>query len=177
MICGAHAKQTKQPCKYKAGFRTIHPGTGRCWLHGGATPKRKPTIDDLAPVYKDLAKQFANDSTVFDMRREIGIIRAAQEQSMTAYDATPDKDKMDIEQHLAYLSVAASKIQERFYNITYAKQYAITIQQLEEIIVSILAILQREIKDEKLLEQLAYCFREEIRIPTSRAPSLPTSTT
>jgi hypothetical protein len=37
--CGA--KTTRgggHPCKHPAGYKTTHRGTGRCWLHGGATP-------------------------------------------------------------------------------------------------------------------------------------------
>lgn len=37
-LCGAHSKSTGQPCQMGAGQRTDHPGTGRCWLHGGRTP-------------------------------------------------------------------------------------------------------------------------------------------
>jgi hypothetical protein len=35
--CGATRKQTGGACRHPAGFRTSHPGTGRCFLHGGAT--------------------------------------------------------------------------------------------------------------------------------------------
>jgi hypothetical protein len=36
--CGAHARQTGGPCHQWKGFRTAHPGSGRCWLHGGRSP-------------------------------------------------------------------------------------------------------------------------------------------
>lgn len=45
--CGAKTRSTEEhrgpgtPCRHWAGFRTSHPGTGRCYLHGGATPAHK----------------------------------------------------------------------------------------------------------------------------------------
>ena len=35
-----NARTPKGYCKNKAGFRTVHLGEGRCWLHGGNTPAR-----------------------------------------------------------------------------------------------------------------------------------------
>jgi hypothetical protein len=35
--CGAETRSGKA-CKQSAGARTNHTGTGRCWLHGGASP-------------------------------------------------------------------------------------------------------------------------------------------
>lgn len=41
--CGAKAKQSKgvEYCRHYKGFRTNHPGTGRCWLHGGRSEGQK----------------------------------------------------------------------------------------------------------------------------------------
>ncbi len=35
--CGAKTK-TGRPCRHPKGFRTDHPGSGRCYRHGGASP-------------------------------------------------------------------------------------------------------------------------------------------
>lgn len=40
--CKAKTKATGAPCRNEAGERTDHPGKGRCWLHGGASPGGKP---------------------------------------------------------------------------------------------------------------------------------------
>jgi hypothetical protein len=35
-ICGAKTRAAdRHPCRNAAGYRTIHPGKGRCWRHGG----------------------------------------------------------------------------------------------------------------------------------------------
>jgi len=40
-ICGATSKRNGSPCRHPAGLRTDHPGSGRCYLHGGLTPAPK----------------------------------------------------------------------------------------------------------------------------------------
>ena len=35
--CGAKTKSGR-PCRHTKGFRTDHPGSGRCYRHGGASP-------------------------------------------------------------------------------------------------------------------------------------------
>jgi hypothetical protein len=35
--CGAKARSTGKPCRLPAGFKTPHPGRGRCAHHGGST--------------------------------------------------------------------------------------------------------------------------------------------
>jgi hypothetical protein len=37
--CGAKTR-AGTPCRQKRGWRTSHPGQGRCHLHGGSTPIR-----------------------------------------------------------------------------------------------------------------------------------------
>lgn len=43
--CGAKTRtggeRDGEPCRHWAGFRTDHPGVGRCYLHGGATQTHK----------------------------------------------------------------------------------------------------------------------------------------
>jgi hypothetical protein len=37
--CGAKTKAGGS-CRHPKGFRTDHPGSGRCYRHGGASPNR-----------------------------------------------------------------------------------------------------------------------------------------
>ena len=39
--CGAAKRQGGDPCRQAAGWKTSHPGVGRCALHGGASPSGK----------------------------------------------------------------------------------------------------------------------------------------
>lgn len=37
-VCGGERRGGKGPCQLPAGYKTSHPGTGRCSWHGGASP-------------------------------------------------------------------------------------------------------------------------------------------
>ena len=39
--CGAQKRQGGDPCRQAAGWKTDHPGVGRCALHGGSSPSGK----------------------------------------------------------------------------------------------------------------------------------------
>lgn len=39
--CGALGRRKNAPCCYTKGFRTNHPGTGKCYLHGGRSTGAK----------------------------------------------------------------------------------------------------------------------------------------
>jgi hypothetical protein len=43
--CNSRIQNVEEYCDRPSGFQTNHPGIGRCWAHGGNTPKtadRKP---------------------------------------------------------------------------------------------------------------------------------------
>jgi hypothetical protein len=48
--CGATNKRNGKPCRMTRGFRTDHPGTGHCYLHGGNTPSGRKYAADEAVV-------------------------------------------------------------------------------------------------------------------------------
>src|SRR6266566_5652650 len=39
-LCGSRrpGRPKRQTCRHPAGYKTSHPGSGRCYLHGGASP-------------------------------------------------------------------------------------------------------------------------------------------
>lgn len=86
--CGARLKRGGT-CTQRAGHRTDHPGQGRCWLHGGATPVkhgrystiRRPRITEL------LAEHTALDGPL-DTAPELQLMRALVHDYVERYDAT-----------------------------------------------------------------------------------------
>ena len=40
-LCGAKRRRSNERCRRPAGWKTEHPGTGRCVLHGGSTPSHE----------------------------------------------------------------------------------------------------------------------------------------
>lgn len=75
-LCGAKTRSGK-PCKHEAGKRTDHPGQGKCWLHGGATPIRHGRYSTVKrPRIRELLDQFENDPAPLDMLPEVTLLRA-----------------------------------------------------------------------------------------------------
>lgn len=85
-FCGAKGKQSGQPCKRPAGWGTLHPGTGRCKLHGGCSPgapkqnKHARTHGAYETVIRDRLSD--SEKAVFDsisdesnMSQELKILR------------------------------------------------------------------------------------------------------
>ncbi len=76
--CGARTKSTGMPCSKAAGWRTEHPGQGKCYLHGGRTPIKHGRYSmverpRLREILDSLAE--ANDNP-FDMLPEVLLLRA-----------------------------------------------------------------------------------------------------
>ena len=75
--CDAQTRQTGEPCRHPAGFRTDHPGTGRCWLHGGKSlirTGRYATVE--RPHIQALLEQFAADPDPLNLTPEVLLTRA-----------------------------------------------------------------------------------------------------
>lgn len=76
MRCGAKTK-SGSPCKHLAGMRTDHPGEGRCWLHGGATPIKHGRYSTITrPRIKELLEQFEHDEEPLNLLPEVKLLRA-----------------------------------------------------------------------------------------------------
>lgn len=84
--CGANTR-AGTPCQKAAGFRTDHPGVGKCHLHGGATPVRSGRYSSIQrPRIKELLEQFAADSTPLDLLPELALLRALVLDFIERYD-------------------------------------------------------------------------------------------
>lgn len=90
--CGAKTRNpaAKGPyCKHHAGKRTDHPGTGRCWLHGGMAGNlshgRYSTVkrEDL----NDAQAEFEEDPAILDTGAEIAMVRALVIDFINRYEA------------------------------------------------------------------------------------------
>lgn len=90
--CGAQGKQTGKPCRHPAGFRTDHPGEGRCYLHGGATPpKTHGRYSKITRTrIKDLIEEFAADENPSDLLPELHLLRALVVDYVERYDELTD---------------------------------------------------------------------------------------
>lgn len=74
--CGAHGKQKKKPCGHPAGFRTDHPGTGRCYLHGGRVPIKTGLYSSVVREQnKALVEQLSKAPDLTSLDKEIALVR------------------------------------------------------------------------------------------------------
>ena len=79
-ICGAKSRQTGQPCKNVAGKKTDHVGTGKCFLHGGATPIKHGARSKVkrATVIQR-TEELRNDPKLLDLHAEVAFLKALRE--------------------------------------------------------------------------------------------------
>jgi hypothetical protein len=66
--CGANGKRGGGPCRHAKGFRTDHPGSGSCYLHGGATESgRKHAAIERAAKAAELLGHPVGNGDPFDL--------------------------------------------------------------------------------------------------------------
>jgi hypothetical protein len=98
-LCGAHGKQKQRPCRNRAGFRTDHVGSGRCYLHGGRNPVKHglrsrsmlgPGEGVLRTEIRKLAEEHANNPDPLNLLPELAMLRALAENYIDRYEAFRD---------------------------------------------------------------------------------------
>lgn len=82
-FCGASTRQARQGrpkgsgCKHPAGFRTDHPGIGRCWMHGGRSPVKHGRYSKIkTETVRQLIEDHAADPDPLDILPELAATRA-----------------------------------------------------------------------------------------------------
>lgn len=93
--CGAMSRNG-EPCQHPAGFRTQHPGEGRCYLHGGMSPRGADS-----PSFKHgnrsrytavLKTQLAEKLDLLENHDPVDIVDELQLQRALLLDFIADKD-------------------------------------------------------------------------------------
>lgn len=123
-----YVKEDGSLCKNVAGYKTSHPGLGRCTFHGG----------DL-PYWQDVSKeslvskvqQYMEDPDLFDARKEMAYLKVTIEDLMNQFDQ--NRGNLDLVQHLRACIDTISKVQERAIKIMTAKNLYLTVAQAEHV--------------------------------------------
>lgn len=110
--CGSPRQNGRPPCNMPAGSRTGHPGTGRCWLHGGNArigPEHGGWRHGLyAKVFRgQLAERFKQTAGGEDPLQLYGELAAARALVTDYIDRLENQDSLskdDITIVLAWLS-------------------------------------------------------------------------
>jgi len=86
-ICGSKTHKGGI-CKQRAGHRTDHPGTGRCWLHGGKTPIKHGRYSAVTRTrLAELIETFEKDPDPLNLLPDVLLLRALITDYVNRYDA------------------------------------------------------------------------------------------
>ncbi|GAA5503005.1 hypothetical protein Dxin01_02754 [Deinococcus xinjiangensis] len=86
-ICGAEGKRGGGPCRHPAGFRTDHPGTGKCWLHGGRSPAPTGRYSKIRRArLQELILEYQDDPDPLNLLSEVLLLRALLTEFIERFD-------------------------------------------------------------------------------------------
>jgi len=165
--CGANLrKKPGQTCSHWAGFRTDHPGQGRCWLHGGLTKKGKKMLQTQKEererlrqlrslTVEELAERFIRDQDLINLDRDIGIAEAML--------AKLDKSQLENYPAAARLLDVIVKSKKAKWEIEKERMYALPISNVREIITRLFALIGIHVTDRLIKEKLFSAFEETLQ--------------
>lgn len=140
--CGAN-NQANKPCSKTKGWGTNHPGDGRCKLHGGATPVTTSTVE-LSQL-DELVEKYSNDPDIFDLRQELGTLRALRDAEVEGYANEPNPILKDLRlQNINAIITNTVRSAEKFYNMLRAQKFALTVAQAVQLRDTVKKILSEE---------------------------------
>lgn len=159
--CGAHGRQQNRPCRHPAGFRTNHPGVGRCFLHGGLTPIKHGRYSG---VIRALAKQrhaelyetirAEDERTQESLFEEIALLRTIL---AVLPEVWPNKTDLDVRQQMAaatQLVDAIGKAVLRNAQVGHAMGQRFTREELLKLADAMSLVLARNIGDDKIIQRI-----------------------
>lgn len=177
--CGDYGGTTKagNPCKNPAGFKTLHPGVGKCHLpgHGGGSTGRPLKTGRYAKsAHGRLGKKIRehmDDPNPLDLRPELAILRARISFTTEQIDETDSLPTAEQSESLLLviggiqkLADTISKIQTRTaLTANESLYYAI---RLADILTTEMSYIRREaISDEDAIRYILGKLRTCIEIP------------
>ena len=103
--CGAQLKRRKGTCEKPAGWRTDHPGQGRCYFHGGATPIKHGRYSTIQSEHlREKLERFQKDPDPLKLEPEVALLRAHLEDIIdlwySIYGPDAAEDKQDKPRYL-----------------------------------------------------------------------------
>lgn len=169
-----------------AGTRTDHPGTGRCFLHGGATPVKhgknskvvRQTIFERVesmqhdPKLLSLDKQLATMHILFEMQLRrfsakaegFDSIMVAIEQAIANGDATaleiPDSLLPNLDMETLDMMV---KLAKTIYDMRFNKRFSMPLTQVQQLLLSLMDAFGRIAAKYRIPAEARAEFAREIR--------------
>ena len=179
-FCGA--RRMNRPgkfCKQPAGFRTGHPGVGRCFKHGGNLKRNQPVIDrvdtaqsryahlEFTRVRDILSKLEAMETNAMDLLPEIHLLRSLlidfinnftkNQEALHAWLSDPEtkaRPRRVMDLHDAgQLVESISRVVHRVHQIQ--SEGAISLVTFRRVTESMGLIVARHVKDAEILAKIS----------------------
>lgn len=136
-------------CKQPAGWRTDHPGTGRCKFHNGRPPTHGRYSRYLETQLGDAIKELEEDPDPLDLTEEVHLARALLQRALDNESLT-DSDRMGLVSDL-------SKIVKRIEDVH--AQNAISLPDLNRLMTEMGRVVAHHVDDQETIDAI----REEWR--------------
>lgn len=105
VTCGARLKGRPGTCTKPAGWRTDHPGQGKCHFHGGATPIKHGRYSSIQRAdLREKIEKFTADPDPLNLAPEVALLRAFVEEFIERWDAIYGPDGALLAWHESYLA-------------------------------------------------------------------------
>lgn len=165
--CGAPKRQgDRSPCGNPAGFKTNHPGIGRCKLHGGNAPIKHGRYSAVVRAiakeqHLKLYEEIRAEQEMESLRDETALLR-------TMLAALPDMfpngygDKPQQAMAATQLVEAIGRTVSRHTQIQQAQSLIVTSRELGNLIDVIGRVLLRNVPNRDLLDRIVGDLRQEI---------------
>ena len=140
--CPAHNRSGEQ-CGKSAGWGTHHLGEGVCKLHGGLTPKPTLVVDEQG--LDALIEKYMEDPDIFNLTREIAVLRALRDQELERIQRTTSTLERDtILTHIHGVEMGIIRGVEKFFILLKQNQFALSIDQAHKLRESMRNVLAEE---------------------------------
>lgn len=148
-ICGARPKDSDTVCKNPAGSGTDHPGSGRCYLHGGNSIPGSLYSDNLERgTLKNILDRLRDDERIFNLREHIRFQVALQ---FRALEIIEDIEDVEGAERFMDLSEKISRNIERLQRIEEGEKYTVSIELLSAMASRVADIVAEYVDDEVVL--------------------------
>lgn len=151
--CGAHGRQKNCPCRHPAGFRTDHPGVGRCYLHGGRNPIKHGRYSTIIPAQlRATFEALRADPDMNSLAEEVArlrlvLVQMEQRRSTTAPGATLFADPL---MQLTEVISQIGRLVARKVEIEDGVKVSLTHTQLDHIAGAMVSAVERHVADPKV---------------------------
>ena len=151
-LCGAKTKGGGT-CRQPAGSRTDHPGTGRCWLHGGRKPIKHGRYANV--LRGELGRhiiEHMDDENPLDLAPEMAVLRG---QLTLWLDRLGEFDNGVTPEQAAAIGMVVSGLQRLADTVSKIEtRAALTTREMTYVVCSLADILREEIEDADQLRRI-----------------------